>query len=660
MSCRSFPTHWQLLPLAEALDALIDYRGKTPKKTDTGIPLITAKIVKNGKILPVSEFIAEEDYDEWMVRGLPQVGDVVVTTEAPLGEVAQLEDCNVALAQRIVTLRGAKEILESDYLRYVMQGPYVQGQLEARASGSTVKGIKQSELRKILLPIPPKQEQTKIAKILKSIDNKIRINEQASQTLEQIAQAIFKSWFVDFEPVKAKIAALAAGGSEEDALFAAMQAISGKDKAQLTQLQTENPEHYNQLRTTAELFPSAMQDSELGEIPEGWFLEPFSNIARLDTTSVKPAKEPEKIWEHYSIPAFDDGMSPAFDLGVDIKSNKYRVFPASILVSKLNPHFPRTWLPDVFDSNAAICSTEFMQFVPIKPNQRAFVAGVVKSESFQNGIMMRVTGSTGSRQRAQPKQVAEMEVLLPSEELRNIYSVLIAPQLESQASNIREALNLADVRDTLLPKLLSGELQVNSTDRVHTKLPNDKDEHDLNALISEIENELPPKSHFVVHESSRKQRHKLGMIGYSTTITGDLGQGGAEYFKLPAFLSELRSNKILQGVFSTVIDSATGVPFLMVGITTVLNEFLGEKIKLDQRTAIVLLSFPENRTCKISQLLCESKKLILNAGLPPLDEDSLSGILKQLKGLGLVTPRDHAFTEWTLVEKFEHKGARRP
>ena len=526
---------------------------------------------------------------------------------------------------------------------------------------AAVPGVNRNHLHMANIKVPESVlEQQRIASILAGFDEKIQLNRQTNQILEQIAQAIFKSWFVDFEPVKAKIAALAAGGSEEDALFAAMQAISGKDKAQLTQLQTENPEHYNQLRTTAELFPSAMQDSELGEIPEGWFLEPFSNIARLDTTSVKPAKEPEKIWEHYSIPAFDDGMSPAFDLGVDIKSNKYRVFPASILVSKLNPHFPRTWLPDVFDSNAAICSTEFMQFVPIKPNQRAFVAGVVKSESFQNGIMMRVTGSTGSRQRAQPKQVAEMEVLLPSEELRNIYSVLIAPQLESQASNIREALNLADVRDTLLPKLLSGELQVNSTDRVHTKLPNDKDEHDLNALISEIENELPPKSHFVVHESSRKQRHKLGMIGYSTTITGDLGQGGAEYFKLPAFLSELRSNKILQGVFSTVIDSATGVPFLMVGITTVLNEFLGEKIKLDQRTAIVLLSFPENRTCKISQLLCESKKLILNAGLPPLDEDSLSGILKQLKGLGLVTPRDHAFTEWTLVEKFEHKGARRP
>ncbi|WP_198674995.1 restriction endonuclease subunit S [Aliidiomarina taiwanensis] len=533
--------------------------------------------------------------------------------------------------------------------------------LESMNTDAAVPGLNRENAHRLEIKVPKNASlRQRLVKPLIDLDKKIKNSEQTNQTLEQIAQAIFKSWFVDFEPVKAKMEALEAGGSQEEALLAAMQAISGKDKSQLTQLQTENPENYNQLRTTAELFPSAMQDSEQGEIPEGWLLEPFSNIARLDTTSVKPAKEPEKIWEHYSIPAFDDGMSPAFDLGANIKSNKYRVFPESVLVSKLNPHFPRTWLPDVLDSNAAICSTEFMQFVPIKPSQRAFVAGVVKSDSFQNGIMMRVTGSTGSRQRAQPKQVAEMEVLLPSEELRNIYSVLIAPQLESQASNIREALNLANVRDALLPKLLSGQLQVNSTDQVHTKLPDDKDEHDLNALISEIENDLPPKSHFVVHGSSRKQRHKLGMIGYSTTITGDLGQGGAEYFKLPAFLSELRSNKILQGVFSTVVDSATGVPFLMVVITAVLNKFLGEKVKLDQKTAIVLLSFPENRTCKVSKLLNESNRLSLNAGLSPFDEDELSGTLKRLKVHGLVTHRDRTFTEWALVEKFDHKGARRP
>jgi len=132
------------------MEAIIDYRGKTPQKSDEGIPLITAKIVKNGRIETPNEFIAEELYDSWMVRGLPEAGDVVVTTEAPLGEVAQLNNPNVALAQRIVTLRGKKEFLNNDYLLFLMQSDYVQHQLEARASGSTVKGIKQSDLMKNL------------------------------------------------------------------------------------------------------------------------------------------------------------------------------------------------------------------------------------------------------------------------------------------------------------------------------------------------------------------------------------------------------------------------------------------------------------------------------------------------------------------------------
>ena len=464
MSADQFPSHWQLLPLSEAVDALIDYRGKTPRKTNHGVPLVTAKIVKGGTILPATEYIAEEDYDSWMVRGLPKAGDVVVTTEAPLGEVAQLANENVALAQRIVTLRGAEGLLQNDYLRYVMQGAYIQGQLESRATGSTVKGIKQSELRKIILPIPPEHEQIKIAGHLRALDDKIQLNHQINQTLEQMAQAIFKSWFVDFEPVKAKIAALEAGGSEEDALLAAMQAISGKSEAELTRLQAERPEQYAELRATAELFPSAMQDSELGEIPEGWTIAPFLSIARLDTTSVKPAQDPEKAWEHYSIPAFDEGATPAFETGADIKSNKYKVYPTAVLSSKLNPHFPRTWIPDVQNPDAAICSTEFMQFVPLEPQHRAFIAGMITSEPFQSGIMIRVTGSTGSRQRAQPKQVAAMDVILPKSELRAVYSQHTEAMYRMQSKNIWQAQSLASLRDTLLPKLLSGELSVSDAE----------------------------------------------------------------------------------------------------------------------------------------------------------------------------------------------------
>src|SRR5690606_13060361 len=102
-----------------AMESIIDYRGKTPKKTDSGIPLITAKIVKNGRILEPNEFISPQDYESWMRRGLPKPGDVVITTEAPMGEVAQLDERKVALAQRLITLRGKKGMLHNNFLRFV-------------------------------------------------------------------------------------------------------------------------------------------------------------------------------------------------------------------------------------------------------------------------------------------------------------------------------------------------------------------------------------------------------------------------------------------------------------------------------------------------------------------------------------------------------------
>jgi type I restriction enzyme S subunit len=103
------PEDWELLTLEKAMESIIDYRGKTPKKTDSGIPLITAKLVKNGRILEPNEFTSPEDYESWMRRGLPKSDDVVITTEAPMGEVAQLDERKVALAQRLITLREKRE-----------------------------------------------------------------------------------------------------------------------------------------------------------------------------------------------------------------------------------------------------------------------------------------------------------------------------------------------------------------------------------------------------------------------------------------------------------------------------------------------------------------------------------------------------------------------
>ena len=272
-----FPDHWQLLPLENVMEAIIDYRGKTPKKTDHGIPLITAKIVKGGRILEPAEFIAEEDYDSWMVRGLPKIGDVVVTSEAPLGEVAQLTSSNVALAQRIVTLRGKEGVLNNDFLLCAMQSSYVQHQLEARASGSTVKGIKQSELRKVLLPIPPENEQIEIAHHIKTLSNKIELNRQTNQTLEQMAQTLFKSWFVDFDPVIDN--ALAAGNAIPEELQA---------RAQRRQQQLSKPDHKPLPDNILQLFPSEFElTEELGWVPLGWGVASLLKSVDSDDTNFK-------------------------------------------------------------------------------------------------------------------------------------------------------------------------------------------------------------------------------------------------------------------------------------------------------------------------------------------------------------------------------------
>ena len=216
------------LPLDDIV-TMIDYRGKTPKKSTSGIPLITAKIIKNGRIYTPTEFISEDEYVERMTRGFPQIGDILITTEAPLGEVAELRDAHVAMGQRIITMHANKNLICGKYLKYYLLSHEGQSKLRQRESGTTVTGIKQAELRKVLIPLPPLYVQQRISRILDTLDDKIELNEKINQNLEAQAQAIFKSWFIDFEPFK-----------------------NGK-----------------------------FIDSELGKIPEGWKVESIYSISEV-------------------------------------------------------------------------------------------------------------------------------------------------------------------------------------------------------------------------------------------------------------------------------------------------------------------------------------------------------------------------------------------
>ena len=192
---------FEKLVMEEALDAIIDYRGRTPQKSPIGIPTLSAKSVKNGQI-DYSEcyYISPEEYKKFMTRGFPQKGDILLTTEAPLGMVAKLDRADVAVAQRLLTLRGKKGVLDNDFLMYYLQSSEGQGLLKAKETGTTVTGIKQAEFRKIVIKVPDFQTQKKIAAILSALDEKIAINRAINENLQQQATALFKSWFVDYDP----------------------------------------------------------------------------------------------------------------------------------------------------------------------------------------------------------------------------------------------------------------------------------------------------------------------------------------------------------------------------------------------------------------------------------------------------------------------------
>ena len=182
--------------MEDALEEIIDYRGKTPKKSDSGIPTLSAKSVKNNHIDYSScYYISPDEYKRFMVRGFPKIGDVLLTTEAPLGVVAKLDRDDVAIAQRLLTLRGKENVLDNEYLLYFLQSSSGQSLLRARETGTTVTGIKQAEFRKIQINIPEISIQRKIGRFLRVLDEKVEINNKINKNLEQQAVAVFNKYY---------------------------------------------------------------------------------------------------------------------------------------------------------------------------------------------------------------------------------------------------------------------------------------------------------------------------------------------------------------------------------------------------------------------------------------------------------------------------------
>jgi type I restriction enzyme S subunit len=341
-----------------------------------------------------------------MRRGIPEAGDILLTTEAPLGEVAQLDGRKVALAQRLITLRGKPGVLDNRFLKFAMQSEFVQNQLQARATGTTVHGVRQSELRKVQLPVPHISEQKAIAHILGTLDDKIELNSRMNETLEAMARAIFKSWFVDFDPVRAK---------------AESRQPSGMDAE------------------TAALFPDSFEDSRMGQTPKGWEISKLDSICEL--AYGKALKE--NVRESGPVPVYGSNGQVGWHSDALVKG------PGIVVGRKGNPGFV-TWVSEDFfpiDTTFYVVSR--------------FPFGGMRYLFHQLSLLNLPALGADSAVPGLNRNIAYMtQVLVPSQGLIESFERLTEPMWRRVAANEQESRTLAATRDALLPKLISGEIRV--------------------------------------------------------------------------------------------------------------------------------------------------------------------------------------------------------
>ncbi|MBF0850963.1 hypothetical protein HKD27_08520 [Gluconobacter sp. R75690] len=297
-------------------------------------------------------------------------------------------------------------------------------------TGSTIPKLSQASLGKIELPCPNLEIQNAIASTLGALDDKIDLNRRTNETLEAMARALFRHWFVDFGPTRAKMAG---------------------------QTPYLAPEIW-------ELFPDRLDDE--GK-PEGWSMFPLSSFCSLKKESLSPEKTPEIMFSHFSIPAFDKGGMPDLVYGEQIKSGKFVVPDDSILLSKLNPETPRIWfIPNNHTVHPQICSTEFMVLLPQTRELREFIYCAVSAEPFRDLLKSMVTGTSKSHQRVQPSAVMTIDCVLTDRKLPLRFGNVVSSFFSRMEKNMIENQNLVQLRDLLLPKLMSGEIRIRAAEKM--------------------------------------------------------------------------------------------------------------------------------------------------------------------------------------------------
>ena len=370
----------------------------------SGFPIIDGANLKGYKVTDnITKFVTEEKARS-LSRSIAHRGDVIVTISGTIGQIAYIPEDSLydeyLCSQRQFRVSFDSSMVYVPYLVFYFHTFEGQNKILSFANQTGVPALSQplKNFKKIRLCLPSLQEQRRIASIVETINDKIENNIKINDNLEQQAQAIYHERFETVSP---------------------------------------------------------------NDLPSEWRIVTLGEVATISNKSFNPLKEPEILLEHYSIPAFDEARFPVFELSTSIKSNKFIIDASCFMISKLNPTTKRVWKPYCLTGNA-VCSTEFIVYKAKDKTITDFLYSVIDSNSFSDFMCSHVTGSTGSRQRTTPSDTLSYELILPSEDELAEFQSLVSPMYAQIRINAIENDRLKRLRDSLLPKLMSGEIDVSA------------------------------------------------------------------------------------------------------------------------------------------------------------------------------------------------------
>lgn len=438
---------WPEFRLDEITTLIIDCPHSTPEWTDSGVIVLRSNNIRNGSLdLTNPSFTTEEGYLDRIKRAIPTADDIVLTREAPMGEVCIIpKGLKCCLGQRMVLIRADKTQVIPEYLLYAIQSSYIQNQISwNEGTGTTVSNIRIPNIKALKIPLPSLNIQRGIVSNLLSVDKKISLNIATNQTLEQMSQTLFKSWFVDFDPVIDN--ALDAGNPVPEAL---------QSRAELRQ-KVRNSADFKPLPADIRaLFPAEFEETELGWVPKGWRIESFSEIAQLVKENVKSEDISTDVHyvglehlerKHIFITNYGNGS--------DVSSNKSAFNKGDLLFGKLRPYFHKVAITPF----SGICSTDILVFRAKEKYYKSLMAMYAFTDEFVAYANLR---STGTRMpRAEAKDLLKYKIILPNKNILEKFELLLEGYWTKGQLNNNENEQLTALRDTLLPKLISGELSL--------------------------------------------------------------------------------------------------------------------------------------------------------------------------------------------------------